>query len=290
MTHASLVDMIAFLGTGLMGTAFVGALLNRGKSVTVWNRTTAKAQALAEAGARVATDPADAVRGAKRVHLSLLDDAAVDAVLDLLLPSLEPGAVIVDHSTTAPKPTAQRAQRLAERGVAFLHAPVFMGPANAQEESGIMLAAGPQEVYDRVRPALEKMTGKLRYFGERTDLAAGYKLFGNMMIMFVVSGVADIFALAKGLGVDPKEACTLFDDFNPAGQVSGRGRRMAEGDFKPTFELSAARKDVRLMLETASATGVSLHVLPAIAHRFDEVIAAGHGQDDLASIVADDVA
>jgi len=272
-----------------MGAAFVRALLPRGKSVTVWNRTAAKAQALAADGAQVATDPAAAVRGAKRVHLSLLDDAAVDAVIEQILPALEPGAVIVDHSTTAPEPTAQRAKRLAERGVAFLHAPVFMGPANAKEGSGLMLASGPQEVYDRVRPALARMTGKLRYFGERPDLAAGYKLFGNMMIMFVVSGIADVFGLAKGLGVDPQEACTLFDDFNPAGQVSGRGKRMAEKDFQPTFELSAARKDVRLMLETASATGASLHVLPAIARRFDEVIAAGHGQDDLASIVADDV-
>jgi 3-hydroxyisobutyrate dehydrogenase len=282
--------MIAFLGTGLMGSAFVRALLDRGKSVTVWNRTAAKAQALAADGAKVSADPAEAVRGAKRVHLSLLDDSAVDAVLDLIIPSLEPGAIVLDHSTTAPQPTAQRAQRLAERGVAFLHAPVFMGPANARDGSGFMLAAGPQKVYDRVRPALARMTGKLRYFGERPDLAAGYKLFGNMMIMFVVSGIADVFALAKGLGVDPQEACTLFDDFNPAGQVSGRGRRMAEKNFEPTFELSAARKDVRLMLETASATGASLHILPSIAHRFDEVIAAGHGKDDLASIVADDVA
>lgn len=272
-----------------MGTGFVQALLARGKSVTVWNRTAAKAQALAAAGANVAADPGDAVRGAKRVHLSLLDDHAVDSVLDLFLPSLQPGAIIVDHSTTAPQPTAERAKRLAERGVAFLHAPVFMGPANARDCTGIMLAAGPQEVYDRVRPALERMTGKIRYFGERTDLAAGYKLFGNMMIMFVVSGIADIYALAQGLGVNPKDACTLFNDFNPAGQVSGRGRRMAEGDFKPTFELSAARKDVRLMLETAGATGVALHVLPAIARRFDDVIAAGHGQDDLASIGAADV-
>ena len=272
-----------------MGTAFVRAILDRGKSVTVWNRTAAKAQALATYGAKVATDPAAAVHGAKRIHLSLLDDDAVDAILDLLIPSLEPGVVIVDHSTTAPQPTAQRAQRLSERGVAFLHAPVFMGPANARDGSGVMLAAGPQEVYDRVRPTLARMTGKLRYFGERPDLAAGYKLFGNMMIMFVVSGIADVFALAKGLGIDPKEACTLFDDFNPAGQVSGRGRRMAEKNFEPTFELSAARKDIRLMLETAGTTGAALHVLPTIAHRFDDVIAAGHGRDDLASIVADDV-
>lgn len=282
--------MITFLGTGLMGSGFVHALLARGEQVTVWNRTRAKAEALASVGARVADTPAEAAAGAERVHLSLLDDAAVDGVLAQLLPALRPGTLVLDHSTTAPAPTAARQQRMAEQGVRFLHAPVFMGPANAREGTGLMLAAGPQEVYDGARPALEPMTGKVRYLGARPDAAAAFKLFGNMTIMFVVSGLADVYALARGLGISPEEAHTLFDDFNPTGQISGRGRRMAEGDYAPAFELSAARKDIRLMLESAAASGTALHVLPAIADRFDAVIAAGHGGDDVGVISAPDAA
>jgi len=280
--------MIAFLGTGLMGSGFVSALLARGETVTVWNRTTSRATPLAAEGATVAADPAAAVRGASRVHLALLDDGAVDEVLERLLPALEPGAVIVDHSTTATQSTAARMQRLQKLGVKFLHAPVFMGPANARDATGSMLVSGPQKVFDEIRDELEKMTGKVRYLGSRPDLAAGYKLFGNMMIMFVASGLADVFALARAIGVDPKEAMTVFADFNPAGQVTARGRRMANGEFSPAaFELVAARKDVRLMLDSAAGAGASLHVLPAIAERFDQVIAAGHGRDDLASVAAD---
>jgi len=282
--------MIAFLGTGLLGTGFVRAALQRGESVSVWNRTIAKAQALAADGARVAQTPAEAVRGASCVHLVLLDDAAVDDVIERLLPGLEPGAVILDHSTTAPRSTAERARRMAERGIDFLHVPVFMGPPQAATAKGLMLAAGPKALFERVQPELAKMTERIRYFGERPDLAAANKLFGNMLIMFVASGLADVFALARSLDIAPTDAYTIFNDFNPSAQVTGRGKRMAEGDFKASFELVAARKDVRLMLETAEAGGVPLHVVPAIAARFDQVIAAGYGADDLSSIAAVDVA
>jgi 3-hydroxyisobutyrate dehydrogenase-like beta-hydroxyacid dehydrogenase len=281
--------MIAFLGTGLLGTGFVRAALGRGETVTVWNRTRAKADALAADGARVATDPAEAVRGASRVHLVLLDDAVVDAVIEQLLPGLAPDAIILDHSTTAPRPTAARAERLAALGIDFLHVPVFMGPAQAAAATGMMLVSGKQALYERVRPELGRMTERIRYMGERPDLAAAYKLFGNMLIMFVSAGLADVFAMARAAGIAPTDAYTIFNDFNAASQVVTRGKRMAEGDFTPSFELSAARKDVRLMLETAEAGGIPLHVLPAIAARFDQVIAAGHGADDLASVGATDV-
>ena len=280
--------MIAFLGTGLMGTGFVSAMLARGEAVTVWNRTISRARPLAALGANVAGGPAAAVRGANRVHLSLLDDAAVDGVIEQFLPALEPGAVLIDHSTTATQPTAARADRLARRGVKFLHAPVLMGPGNARDATGMMLVAGPQLIFDETRSELERMTGKVRYLGQRADLAAAYKLFGNMMIMFIVGGTADIFALARGIGIDPGDAITLFSDFNPAGQITARGKRMAAGEFTPAaFELSAARKDIRLMLDSAREAGATLHMLPAIAKRFDEIIAAGHGSDDLAAAGAD---
>jgi 3-hydroxyisobutyrate dehydrogenase-like beta-hydroxyacid dehydrogenase len=270
-----------------MGAGFVSAMLERGESVTVWNRTAARTEPLAKEGARVASDPAAAVKGAARVHFALLDDAAVDAVLEQVLPALEPGAVIMDHSTTATQSTAMRAERLRKAGVKFLHAPVFMGPANARQATGSMLVAGSRAVFDEVRGELDRMTGTVRYMGERPDLAAAYKLLGNMFLMFVATGLADMISFARALDVDPVEAMTVFDNFNPSGQITGRGQRMARGEFSPaSFELSAARKDVRLMLESVAKAGSSLHIVPAIAGRFDQVIAAGYGSDDMAAVAA----
>jgi 3-hydroxyisobutyrate dehydrogenase len=273
--------MIAFLGTGLMGSAFAEAALKRGELVQVWNRTPTRAARLAQLGARVRDEPAEAVRGADRVHLSLSDDAAVDAVLARALPGLAPGAVLVDHTTTAPAPTRSRTCDLAARGFVYLHAPVFMGPQNAREASGLMLTCGPEARLGPVRPELARMTGRLLHLGDGEDRAAAFKLFGNMMIVFMASGLADVFGLARGLGIAPAEALGLFDAFKVANQLDHRGKRMARGDFEPSFELAMARKDVRLMLESAAGAGVELQVLPAIAQRMDALLAEGLGGRDL---------
>ena len=271
---------IAFLGTGLLGSGFVEAALGRGDTVTVWNRTTAKARALAAFGATVAEDPAEAVRGAERVHLVLKDDAVVDEVIAALRPGLSANAIILDHTTTQPVLTAQRATRLRDEGVNYLHCPVFIGPATARQGQGAVMVSGPASLYERVQPALEQMAQKVKYFGERPDLAAAYKLFGNTFIIGVSALVADVFAVAAGSGVTPLESLDVLEILNPVSTIAGRGRNMAAANFTPSFELEMARKDVRLMMETAGA--FPLAALPAIAARMDTLIAEDHGRDDLA--------
>lgn len=273
--------MIAFFGTGLLGSGFVRALRRRGEEVHVWNRTPAKAQALEGVGARAFDDPAEAARGAARIHLSLSDDHAVDAVLDRAKAAIDKDTIVVDHTTTSPTGTAARVLRWDARGVTFVHAPVFMGPQNALESTGLMLVSGEPPRVERVRPALEAMTGTLANMGPRPDAAAAFKLFGNMHLMFLTAGLADMFALAKALHVDPAEAATLFDRFNPGATIGARVQRMlGKGWERPSWELSMARKDARLMQEEAHRAGVPLAVLPAIAARMDEVIAEGHGGAD----------
>lgn len=273
--------MIAFYGMGLLGSNFTRALLRRGEQVHVWNRTPSRAAALEAEGARAFADPAEAARGAARLHLTLSDDAAVDDVLERARPGMAEGAVIVDHTTTSATGAAARATRWRERGVAFVHAPVFMGPQNALESTGLMLVSGDRALVDPVRPALAAMTGKLVDLGARPEAAASFKLLGNLFLMFITAGLADMFALAKALDVAPEEAAALFDHFNPGATVAARTKRMLDGKFSdPSWELSMARKDARLMMEEAARAGVPLAVIPAIAARMDAVIAEGHGGDD----------
>jgi 3-hydroxyisobutyrate dehydrogenase len=275
---------------GLLGSNFVRALRRRGQSVHVWNRTPARARALESEGAVAFDDPAEAARGVSRVHLTLSDDAAVDDVLERALPGLSKNAVIVDHTTTSPTGTAARAARWAERGIAFQHAPVFMGPQNALESTGIMLASGDRARFDALAPDLGKMTSKLLYVGPGPERAAGYKLVGNLFLMFLTSGLADVFALAKSVGIQPGEAAALFDSFNPGSQVVPRAKRMTDGHFQPpSWELAMARKDARLMIEEATRHGVQLAVLPAIAAEMDRWIARGHAHDDWSVIAKDAV-
>lgn len=273
--------MIAYFGTGLLGSGFVRRFLENGRQVNVWNRTPEKARALEADGARAFDAPADALRGAERLHLTLADDASVDAVLEPLAGTIAPGTAIVDHTTTAPTPTAERTERWKRRGVTYVHAPVFMGPKNAREGTGMILLSGDPQLRARIKPVLETMTGVVLELGDDPGRAAAFKLFGNMLLVVTIGGLADLYRFAEGLGIPAREAHGLFASFNPAGTVHGRGKAMAEGDFAPAWELAMARKDVRLMLEEARRHDVELGVVPAIASLFDRYVAAGHGGEDV---------
>ncbi len=278
---------VAFLGTGLMGSAMVEAMLKRGDTVQAWNRTLERARPLERLGAHVARTPAEAVAGADRVHVLVSDDAAVDSVLEAMCPGLARDAVVVDHTTVSPAGTVARFARCDRQGIQFLHAPVFMGPQHCRDAQGLMLCAGPRALFERAEPALRAMTGKLWYVGERRDLAAAYKLFGNAMILTITGGLADVYQMAARLGIPATEAHGLFAHFKPTATIEFRGKNMAEGNFKPSFELVMARKDVRLMIEAAAPAQLTL--LPALARRMDEVIASGHAHDDAGVIALDAV-
>lgn len=272
---------IAFLGTGLMGTGFVRRLRATGHEVNVWNRSADKARRLEADGARAFANAADAIAGVDRIHLSLADDASVDAVLEPLASVVPASTWIVDHTTTAVAPTAERAARWQARGRPFVHAPVFMGPANCAEGTGLMLLACTQARHEALLPALQQMTGTVAYLGEDPSRAAAFKLFGNMTLLGFIGVLADVNRLAHALGIGTADAFSLFKHFNPGTTLPQRAERIVSADVtQPSFELAMARKDLRLMIEDAARGGVDLYVTPAIARLFDEAIARGQGALD----------
>jgi 3-hydroxyisobutyrate dehydrogenase len=275
---------IAFLGTGRLGSGFVRRLLDLGVPVHVWNRSPAAAKALEAYGAKAFATAAEAIADVDRVHLALADDASVDAVLEPLVDKLPATTWVIDHTTTAPTPTGARARAWAARGKTYLHAPVFMGPANAAEGSGIMLLCGDPQACSVVLPDLEKMTGKVFEMGADPARAATFKLVGNLSLLGMTALAGDIVRLAAAAGVEPADAVAMFKAFNPGAMVPARAAKVASGPFEPaSFTASMARKDVRLMIEEAARGGVELTVMPAVAKRYDEAIAAGEASLDCAA-------
>lgn len=275
---------IAWFGTGLLGSGFVRRLLEQGHEVRVWNRSAAKVRALEEAGARAFADPAEAVRGVERLHLTLADDASVDDVLEPLAEAIDPSTWIVDHTTTAPTPTAGRVARWDARGRRYVHAPVFMGPSNAREGTGAMLVSGDPARHEALKAPLEAMTGKLVYLGPDPSRAAAFKLFGNLVIISSVGLLGDVNRLAAGLGIPTAEAMGLFQAFNPGMLLPLRAAKLAASDFAPSFEAAMARKDLRLMVEEAARHGAELRVVPAVAALLDEAIERGDGAADMVAM------
>jgi 3-hydroxyisobutyrate dehydrogenase len=275
--------MIAILGMGLLGSNFARALMKKGERVHVWNRTAARALALEAEGAKAFASAADAVRGADRVHIVVSDDAAVDGVLAAA--RLDAGTLVIDHSTTS---TAGARARTARADLTYVHAPVFMGPQNALESTGLMLVSGDRARVERVKPLLATMTGKVVDFGERVDAAAAFKLMGNTFLMAFTAGIADMLGVARACGIAPDGAVGLFEHFNPGAFTLQRARRMATGEFtQPSWELAMARKDARLVDAETRQAQVALTVLPAVAAKMDTMIERGHAHDDW-SVIAQD--
>jgi 3-hydroxyisobutyrate dehydrogenase len=278
--------MIGLLGTGLLGSGFARAAARRGETVRAWNRTIARAQPLADDGVIVCEDAAEAIRGATRVHVVLSDDAAVDDVLAAARP--ERGALIFDHTTTSTAGARRRTEQWRERGVTYLHAPVFMGPANALSATGLMLVSGDREVVGAATPLLAPMTGKLVDLGPRVDAAAGFKLLGNLLLMALTAGFADMLALAKAVSIPPADVATLLQHFNPGTTLPARFQRMLDMPWDdPSWELAMARKDARLIEAELAGTDLPLAILPAIAARMDTVIAEGFGHSDWTVLAKD---
>lgn len=271
----------SFLGTGLLGSNFVKAMLKKGDTVQVWNRTISKAKALEQFGAKAFDRVEDAVQGADIIHLTLKDDASVDEVLSAAVKNLKAGAVIIDHTTTSVEGAKKRTAYWKSKKFTYLHAPVFMGPQNALESTGVMMVSGDQQVIEKCTPMLEKMTGKLMNYGDEEGKAAGIKLSGNLFLISLTAGLADALALAKVHGIHASDVQRLFDNWNPGAMVPARLKRMVDAQYNnPSWELNMARKDAELMLSAANEAGVKLAIVPGIAEVMDEFIGKGYGNSD----------
>lgn len=251
---------IAVLGSGRMGTAIGRRLLATGHRVTVWNRTQTKAEALASAGAEIATTPPEAVAKADLVIVTLTDAAAVqDALFDFsdgsTVAALRPSTVVVQMSTIGPDETRGVAARL-PRPVAYLDAPVAGSVDAAAAGTLTIFAGGADAAVDLAEPVLRDL-GTLRRCGP-VGAAAALKLVVNVAMITALGALHDSLAVAESVGVDRAVALDVL----AAGPLGGAVKRArATG---PSFAVSMAAKDARLALRdvrTAAIATAALHLL-----------------------------
>ena len=282
--------MKTFLGMGLLGSNFVKAMLKKGEEVHVWNRTPSKAKALEQYGAKAFDNIKDAVRGAERIHLTLKDDASVNEVLQAAGSAFMTGAIIIDHTTTSKEGAIQRTKEWREKGLFYQHAPVFMGPINAQESTGFMMVSGDEALIKKLEPELSKMTGRLLHFGPEVGKAAAIKLVGNAFLVCFTAGIRDTLSLAKALEVSVADVFSLFDLWNPGTILQARLKRMTSGDYtQASWELNMARKDTGLFIDAAEKNRTDLTVIPSIAKLMDEWIEKGYGNNYWTVIAKDSI-
>jgi 3-hydroxyisobutyrate dehydrogenase len=274
---------VALLGTGTMGAGMARNIAGAGIQLRVWNRTRAKAEPLAEAGADVAASPAEAVRGADVVLTMLFDADSVRAALEQARDGLQRGTVLLQQSTVGVEGTQQFGAFAAELGLVYVDAPVLGTKKPAEDGALVVLASGPEEVHDRVDPVLEAVSARVLWVGEAGQ-GTRLKLVANSWVLTVVEGIAEALSLAKALGLDPH----LFLDAVKGGAMDApyvqlKGNAMLDGQFSPTFGLDGAAKDAGLIVDAARAAGADVEFVDVVRRHFARANEAGYGDKDLSA-------
>lgn len=274
---------VALLGTGTMGAGMARNIAAAGIPLKVWNRTRGKAEPLAEAGAEVADSPADAVRDADIVITMLFDADSVETALDQARDGLKQGAVLLQQSTVGVEGADRLAARAEELGLVYVDAPVLGTKKPAEDGALVILASGPDEARDVVAPVFDAIGSRTVWVG-----AAGQgtrlKLVANSWVLTVVEGIAESLALARALGVEPRQFLEVVKGgAMDAPYVQLKGSAMLDGDFTPAFGLDGAAKDAGLIVEAARAAGADLAVIEAVQQHFARALDAGYGDRDMAA-------
>jgi len=281
---------VAVLGTGSMGAPIASNLLAAGFRVSVWNRTAARAAALVDGGARLASSPADAASNADVVLTMLTDGAAVEETMNGpggVLEAMRPGSVWIQMATVGLDWTDRLIGLAAEHGVELVDAPVSGSDGPAREAKLIVLASGPEEARARVQAIFDAIGRETLWLGPAGQ-GTRMKLVLNNWLVAQVEAVAETVALTHALGLDPHLFPDAIDNA-PLGSpyAVAKARAMISGEFSPGFALRLAFKDAGLALDAAEQLGLSLPLTAALAPRWRQAIADGHADDDVSSVFAE---
>ena len=270
--------MIALLGTGLMGAPMARNLIKAAYDVTVWNRTPEKAEALASDGATVAKTAAEAVKGANTVVTMLADGPTVNAVMDDVMDALEEDALWIDMSSAKPGEARAQAERLAERGMMHLDAPVSGGTKGAEAASLAIMAGGTEEAFKRGKPVLGAM-GNPVHVGP-TGAGQLAKLANQTIVAVTIGAVAEAMLLLEKGGADPAAVRqALKGGFADSTILQQHGERMTERNFVPGGLTKFQVKDLNNALAEAEGAGLTLPMTTGVRDRFQRLIDEMDGAD-----------
>jgi 3-hydroxyisobutyrate dehydrogenase len=277
---------VGFVGLGTMGAPMARNLLNAGFGLTVHNRTRAKEEPLAAAGAQRAATPAEAATDANVVVTMVSDTPDVEAVLlgpEGVIRGAGQGTVVVDMSTISADATNDFGARLAERGVSMVDAPVSGGSEGAEKGTLTIMCGGDAQDVDRVRPILDVLGSKVTHIG---PLGSGQltKAVNQVIIAGYFEAVAEGLVLAMKSGLDPyKVVEALSAGMARSAVLEMRAKNMIEDDYPLGFKLALHLKDLKIALES----GADLPVAKLVKD-IEERMVGTHGDEDM-SVIARDV-
>ena len=279
---------ITFLGLGVMGYPMAGHLVAAGHSVTVYNRTTAKAEAwVAQHGGALGKTPADAAEGSEMVMACVGNDDDLRSVClgpDGAFASMSKGSIFVDHTTVSAAVTHELYESAKAKGISFVDAPVSGGQAGAENGQLSIMCGGDQEDYDWAEPVMNVYSKLCRRIG---DSGSGQmtKMCNQIAIAGLVQGLAEAMHFASKAGLDGAAVIEVISQ-GAAGswQMSNRYETMLDDHFEHGFAVDWMRKDLGICLATADENGASLPVTALVDQFYKDVQKLGGGRWDTSSL------
>jgi len=279
----------AFLGLGVMGYPMAGHLVAAGHRITVYNRTTAKAERwVAEHGGAMATTPAAAAEGAEYVFLCVGDDPDVLAVTtgaDGVLETMGEGTVLVDHTTASAVIAREVHAAAAAQGVGFVDAPISGGQAGAENGVLTVMCGGDQADFDRVAPVIDAYSRACNLLG---GPGSGQltKMVNQICIAGLVQGLSEGINFAQRAGLDVGSVVdTISKGAAGSWQMENRAQTMADGVFDYGFALDWMRKDLRICFQEAAANGSALPVTEIVDGYYEQLQGLGLGRWDTSTLI-----
>jgi 3-hydroxyisobutyrate dehydrogenase len=275
-------ERVAVLGAGsTMGFPMARNIAKAGIDTAGWNRSTQKAEPLGEYGVDVLDSPAACASNATIVLTMLADGDAVTDVIAPVLDGLGDDAIWLQMSTIGEAATEQCAELASQHDVTLLDAPVLGTKKPAEDGKLVVLAAGSEDVRDRVQPIFDAVGQKTMWVGGNAGDGQRLKMVVNSWVLTVTEGCAETVALAQGLGIDPSLIFEAIDGGTlDLPYLRMKGNAIIEQNFEPMFKLALAAKDAGLINESASRHDLDLPLFATIRDRMLEA-AKEHGDEDM---------
>lgn len=278
---------IGFIGLGKMGAPIATNLLQTGFPLKVYNRSPHKANALKENGASAANSAEDAAVDVDIVITMLSDDTAVKEISEKIIPVMKPGSIHLSMSTISPSMVDLLQPLHGKYNIHYLASPVMGRPPAAASRSLYILLSGNNDAKKKAEPVLKIISQRVFDFGEQPSAGHSVKLALNMMIFTILELLSEVFLFAEKRGINKNAVTDTLNNTMFAAPVfrTYTSLLLQEEDVPNGFTLQLANKDLRLLRETASGSGINLPLADLIADHFEDAIASGKGEKDISSLI-----
>lgn len=277
---------ISFLGLGAMGYPMAGHLANAGYDVTVFNRTTSKAEKwIGEYKGQFAKTVEEAIKDADVVLTNVGNDNDVREVYNKIFSAAKANAILIDHTTTSAIIARELSKEAREKGMSFLDAPVSGGQAGAENGILTVMVGGTQKTFDTVLPILDTYAKAVTLIGEAGQ-GQVLKMINQICFVGTLQTLSEAITLAKAEGIEAKTIVDVLQH-GAAGswQMVNRTETMMDNNFDFGFAVDWVRKDLAICMEEAQKLGVDLPVTQQIDEQYKKLQERGYARADTSVLI-----